>query len=373
MSRFDVCVIGLGAMGSAAAWHLARSGASVIGFDQYALGHDRGSSHGRTRIIRSIYSEGNLYDELVSAAYAGWADIEARSGQTFLRKTGGLDISVREGGIFEDALSAAMTSGKAFEVLEGVALEERFSAINLRGRGRAVFNADAGLLDSDEASAWMRADARAHGADLVDRTQVFGWQRSAGGFTVASEAGTYECRKLVVAAGAWMGRLVPALKPVLTPERQVIAWYPAKGPEFDSLPIFQLETDERERFYFFPPHKDQGLKVGLYNHRRERGYDVIEPRGVDAEDTALLARGIELCLPNVGSNPIGSAECRFTNAPEDRFIMGRSPEDADIILLSPCSGHGYKFAPVIGEVAASLALERETPVDISAFAVGRVV
>jgi len=157
--KVDIGIIGLGAMGSVAAWSLSLRGATVLGVDQHPLGHALGSSHGKTRIIRSVYSEGNIYDALVDEAYAGWDRLEREFGQAFLRKTGGLDISVRADGVFQEALAAAEASGKPFEVLEGQAIEQRFPALDLNGRGRAVYNADAGLLDSDAASAWMRSDA----------------------------------------------------------------------------------------------------------------------------------------------------------------------------------------------------------------------
>lgn len=371
--KVDVGIIGLGAMGSAAAWALSLRGASVLGLDQYQLGHTLGSSHGRTRIIRSVYSEGNVYDELVKQAYAGWARIEREYGQAFFRKTGGLDISVREDGIFQDALAAAESSGKGFEVLEGLAIEQRFPAMDLKGRGRAVYNADAGLLDSDAATAWMREESIGCGADLRGEVSVSGWQRVADGFRFRVGHQDVACRKLIIAAGAWCGELLPALKPVLVPERQVIAWYRADGPSYERLPIFQLETDSADRFYVFPPHRGQGLKAGLYNHRRERGLQHIAPRGVDSEDLDLLAAGLSECLPGMDQTPVETAECRFTLAPGDRFVMGGMPDDKDLILLSPCSGHGYKFVPAIGEIAADLALEQHASVDLAPFAVERVV
>ena len=371
--KVDVGIIGLGAMGSAAAWSLSLRGASVLGVDQYQLGHALGSSHGKTRIIRSVYSEGNVYDELVSAAYAGWAHIEREFGQAFFRKTGGLDISVRETGIFEEALAAASASGRDFEVLEGLAIEQRFPALDLRGRGRAVYNADAGLLDSDDASAWMRQEAARLGAELRGETPVSGWRRISGGFSFNAGGQEITCRKLIIAAGAWCSELLPALEPVLVPERQVIAWYRAEGPAYDRLPIFQLETDTAGRFYVFPPHRGQGLKAGLYNHRRERGAEHVAPRGVDAEDLALLASGLSDCLPGVDQTPLEAAECRFTLAPGDRFIMGTMPDDGDLVVLSPCSGHGYKFVPAIGEIAADLAMEKRPAVDLAPFSVERVL
>ncbi len=371
--KVDIGIIGLGAMGSAAAWSLSLRGATVLGVDQHPLGHALGSSHGKTRIIRSVYSEGNIYDALVEEAYAGWDRLEREFGQAFFRKTGGLDISVREDGIFQDALAAAEASGKEYEVLEGLAIEQRFPALELNGRARAVYNADAGLLDSDDATAWMRVEAGRLGADLRGETPVSGWQRVAGGFRLVTGDEETTCRKLIIAAGAWCGELVPALRPVLVPERQVIAWYRADGPAYERLPIFQLETDTAERFYVFPPHRDQGLKAGLYNHRRERGAGHIAPRGVDAEDLSLLAAGLSDCLPGLDQTPLEAAECRFTLAPGDRFIMGCMPDDNDLVVLSPCSGHGYKFVPAIGEIAADLVLERTPTVDLSPFSVERVL
>lgn len=371
--KVDIGIIGLGAMGSAAAWSLSLRGASVFGADQFPFGHMLGSSHGKTRIIRSVYSEGNVYDALVGEAYAGWARLEQEFGQPFYRKTGGMDVSVRDTGIFQDALAAADASGKPFEVLEGLAIEQRFPALDLNGRGRAVFNADAGLLDSDEATAWMREDAVRRGAVLCDDTPVSGWERVADGFIVKAGQQEIACRKLIIAAGAWCGALLPDLQSVLVPERQVIAWYPTEGASYDRLPIFQLETDTAERFYVFPPHRGQGLKAGLYNHRRERGMAHVAPRGVDEEDLSLLAAGLSDCLPGVDQTPLETAECRFTLAPGNRFIMGCMPQDGDLVVLSPCSGHGYKFVPAIGEIAADLALETAPAIDLAPFSVERVL
>ncbi|MBR9824569.1 MAG: N-methyl-L-tryptophan oxidase [Alphaproteobacteria bacterium] len=369
---FDVGIIGLGAMGSAAAWALSARGASVIGLEQFSLGHNRGSSHGRTRIIRRIYSEGSLYTGLIEAAYEGWAAIGRQAGRDFLDKTGGLDISLSQGGIFEDALAAAMQSGQPFEVLEGVDLETRFAMMDLGGRGRGVFNADAGLIDSDEATQWMRQRAVEQGARLLEETPVNGWSRTQRGFEIETDTARYPCRKLIIAAGAWVGELVPALAPVIIPERQVIGWYHA-DERFDDMPIFQLESEDRERFYVFPPHGGHGIKAGLYNHRRERGMEHVPPRGVDEADLALLERGLSLCLPDIRPEPVETMECRFTNAPGDRFVIGTMPQDNDLIILSPCSGHGYKFTPAIGEIAADLALEQETRVDIEPFSLQRVL
>lgn len=371
MIRFDVGIIGLGAMGTAAAYSLARQGVSVAGFEQFAAGHTLGSSHGETRIIRSVYFEGVLYDPLVRAAYAAWAQLEAAAGQTFFHRTGGLDISLKQDGVFEEALAAAMAAGQPFEVLEGLALEQRFPALDLGGAGRAVYAADSGLLDSDTATGWMRDTACQAGARLHFNCAVTGWARTTRGFRLETADGAVEVRKLIIAAGSWAGDILPQLAPILIPERQVVAWYDAPGPDHANLPIFQLETREAERFYGFPPHAGQGLKLGLYHHRRERGASHIAPRGVDEADLALLRAGLDLALPGVSRTPLRAVECRFTLAPEERFLIGHMPGDKDLVVLSPCSGHGYKFMPVIGEIAASLALEQTPDIDISAFSLER--
>ena len=373
MARYDVCVIGLGAMGSAAAWHLARRGASVVGLDQYAPGHDRGSSHGHTRIIRSVYFEGALYNDLVRAAYAAWSAIEEESGETFFHRCGGIDMSLRTDGVFEQALAAASASGYAYEVLEGHAIESRFPGFDFEGKARGVFAPDSGFLDSDDASNWMRSDAGRHGAVLKGGIEVFGWRRTQHGFAVETSDGDIEARKLILAAGAWTGHLLPELAAVQIPERQVLGWYPAPGADHAALPIFHIESMQGERYYGFPPHKGLGLKIGLYHHRNERGIDQIAARGIDDEDHRVLTAGLDLGLPGVDRTPQLLAECRFTMAPENRFIIGCWPDDPDVTVLAPCSGHGYKFAPVIGEIGACLALESETPVDIDAFSVSRVL
>jgi len=370
---YDVCIIGLGAMGSATSWSLARAGVSVLGLDQYPAAHEYGSSHGETRIIRSVYFEGDIYTPLVRAAYTAWKTIETEHNQTFFRQTGGLDLSLKQDGVFEAALIAAQNGGFEHDVIEGSAIEARFPALDLGGKARAVWAPDSGLLDSDQASAWMREEAIRLGATHKHNTAVNHWNKTRDGFTIHTDKGEHTAKKLVIAAGAWMGKLLPALNPILTPERQVLAWYEASGPEFDTMPIFQLETKEAERYYAFPPHKGAGLKFGLYHHRRERGAEHITPRGPDDEDQRVLQEGLDICLPGVSRTPQRTAECRFVLAPDDRFIIDTWPDDKDITVLSPCSGHGYKFAPAIGDIAADLALERKPSIDISAFSVGRVL
>jgi sarcosine oxidase len=371
--KYDVCVIGLGAMGTAATLELASRGISVVALDQFALGHDLGSSHGETRIIRSVYMEGNVYDPLLKAAYEGWHRFEKETGRKFLHLTGGLDISLVPDGAFEAALEAATAGGHDHEVLDGPELEQRFPIFDLKGKARAVYAPGSGLLNSDDATTAMRAAAQRHGADLRDNCPVTAWNRTGSDFEVQTVEGMIYAKKLIIAAGAWTENLLPGLKQVLIPERQVVGWYDVPDACNQNIPIFQIETVARERFYGFPPHNNEGLKLGLYHHRYQRGPKFIAPRGIDDEDECRLSEPARQYLSGVDPKPQRLMECRFTLAPDDRFIIGLWPDDPDITLLSPCSGHGYKFVPAIGEIAADLAMESEPRVDISPFAVERVM
>jgi sarcosine oxidase len=369
---YDVCVIGLGAMGTAATLELASRGASVVALDQFSLGHDRGSSHGETRIIRSVYMEGNIYDPLLKAAYEGWHRLEKEIGRKFLHLTGGLDISLVEDGAFEAALEAAMAGGHEHDVLDGPALEARFPLFDLKGKARAVYAPGSGLLDSDAATMAMRAAAQRQGAELRGDCQVMSWSRSGSDFEIETATGSIHAKKLIIAAGAWTEKLLPGLKHVLIPERQVVGWFDVQNPDSQSIPIFQIETEARERFYGFPPHKGQGLKLGLFHHRYQRGPDFIAPQGIDNEDERRLSKPAKHYLRGINPKPQRLMECRFTLAPDDRFLIGPWPDDPDITLLSPCSGHGYKFVPAIGEIAADLVMEKEPSIDIGPFSVERV-
>jgi sarcosine oxidase len=372
--HYDVCIIGLGAMGSATAWSLSTSGASVVGLDQFSLGHDKGSSHGETRIIRSVYFEGSVYTPLVRAAYAAWDRIHQQHGRQFLLITGGLDISLRQDSVYEAALTAARSGGFPHDVLDQADLARRFPMLDLPSNARAVWSPDSGLLDSDDATRWMRSEAIHNGADLRGETRVTGWSKTTAGYQIQTSTGPITARKLIIAAGAWAADLIPQLAPILTPERQVLCWYGQSDMSaYNDMPIFQYETEDSERYYAFPPHKGAGLKFGLYHHRRQRGSQYIKSSGVEPADKTALAEGLNQCLPGLSAHPQRYAECRFTLAPDDRFLIGLMPGDKDMVVLAPCSGHGYKFAPAIGDIATELALEKDVSVDVSGFALERVL
>ena len=367
---YDALVIGLGAMGSAAAWQLARRGASLLGLEQFAEGHAKGSSHGRTRVIRRIYSEGPVYMPLLSRAYALWDAMAAESGETFLVRTGGLDIAPENAPSLANAIGCAEAERIAHDVLDTDSLHARWPGIHLPDGYSAVYAPDSGQLRSDAANRWMRKAARAGGADLRFDTSVLGWRRTGDHIAVETASGTESAKRLVIAAGAWAGTLLPEIDPALIVERQVVGWFePSDETDLARLPVFQVEPPDGRRYYVLPPLDGSGTKIGLYGHRGERGPDMREGRAPDAEDEALLRAGLAEWLPDANGPVETLQECRFTRTADDRFIIGRWPEDEAVTLLSPCSGHGYKFAPAIGEAAAQLALGEAPEVDLSPFSV----
>lgn len=372
----DVIVIGLGAMGSAAALHLARAGADVLALDRFGPGHGRGSSHGATRVIRRVYAEGEIYMPLLGRAYALWAAMERDSGQTFLNACGGLDIGPEDGAMVRTALKTAEDHAIPHETLDAAAIMARFPALRIPKGMAGVFAPQSGQVFSGAANAWMRETAEAAGAELRWNEAVTGWRRSGKSLSVATARGETRCRKLVIAAGPWTGLLLPSLDPHLAVERQVTGWFappPRRARDFANMPVFQADPPGGERFYFLPPAGGMGVKAGLYGHLGERGTAMRRGRMPDEADAALLRRGLRKWLPGADGPPQKLQQCRFTRTADDRFIIGLWPDDPDVAVLSPCSGHGYKFAPAIGEAAAGLVLERDPAVDLAPFSVERVL
>lgn len=369
---YDAAVVGLGAMGSAALYSLAKRDLSVVGIEQYELGHELGSSHGHTRIIRSVYNEGGIYLPLVKYAYREWERIEAESGCTFFHRTGGLDISETNGGILESALKVAKASGFEHELLDGQEIEQRFPAFEFRKSVNAVYAPDSGVLESDNASSWMRDQAVKKGAVTKSNTVVTGWRLIGGGYELTTTTGVIKTRKIIISAGAWVTKLVPSLRAYLLPERQVVGWL---EPDIShtQLPVFVYETSSKGRYYCQPPIGEKGLKIGLLNHRGQRGEAYIQNIGVESEDEGLLNDGVQRCLKVAPRKFTNLSECRFTMSPDGHFFIDALAGNPDLILLSPCSGHGYKFSPAIGELAALMVSEQALPVDVGPFALNRAL
>jgi sarcosine oxidase len=356
---YDVIIVGIGGMGSAAAWQLARRGQKVLGLERYDIPHNMGSSHGVSRIIRLPYYEDPAYVPLLHRAMELWREAAAASGRELMVTTGSIDAGPEDDGLFQGALASARQHGLAHEVLTGAKVNARFPGYNLPATHRALFQPQGGLIASERAIVAHVEMAQALGATVHARETVARWEADprGEGVTVVTNKATYRANRLILTAGAWMGELAPQLAPVAVPERQVLAWLQPLRPEWfgpDRLPVFNLQVEEG-RYYGLPVYDVPGFKFGRYHHRGETGAPAGLLREPDAEDEALLRQFGERYFPAGSGATMALRACMFTNTPDEHFILDHHPSHAQVVLASPCSGHGYKFCSVIGEILADLA------------------
>jgi sarcosine oxidase len=372
--RFDAIVIGLGGMGSAAAYHLARRGQRVLGLEQFDLLHELGSSHGLTRIIRLAYHEHPSYVPLLRRAYELWHDLEANAGERLLVTTGSLEGGPEDGTTFRGALEAAELHDLPHEVLDAADMRRRYPAYaGFDASTRAVYQPDGGFLLAERTILAHVNGALAAGAELRFREPALRWEAVGDGVRVETERGTYEADRLVVAAGAWARSLVPSLDRLAVPERQVLAWLQPTAVELfeaDRFPVFLIDVEEGS-YYGFPIHDVPGFKFGRYHHLEEPMNPSDTDRSVRPDDEAVLRAFAERYFPDGAGPTVMLKGCIFTNSPDEHFLLDTLPDAPQVSLFAGESGHGYKFASVVGKILADLAVDGATRHDIGLFRLDR--
>lgn len=355
MSRtHDIIVIGVGAMGAAICHELAAAGRRVLGLEQYDIPNDQGSSHGLTRMYRFAYFESPAYVPLMRRALAKWRDLEAIAGEQLVFPTGSLDAGLEGLGLIEGSLAACRMHDLRHEVLTAGEVNSRFPAFNLPPAHRAVFQPDGGFLAAERATIAHAGLAERSGAEIHRGETVLGFEMPAGGVRVRSDRGSYEAGRLVVAAGPWIGDLVRQLQPIAVPERQVTAWLQPDDPaKFlpGAMPIAIVMVEEGP-YYFVPISGGPGVKAGLHHHRRQQSAITDLVRSVSGDDEAIIRSGVARFMPGANGPLLAIKTCVYTMSPDEHFIVDTLPGADDIIVVSACSGHGYKFAPVIAEIVA---------------------
>jgi sarcosine oxidase len=369
---FDRIVVGVGGMGSAAVYELARRGQRVLGLEQFSIPHELGSSAGSTRIFRFAYFEDPSYVPLMRLSFARWQALHRDFGETLLTTTGGLDIGLPSGRVVTGAKAACRTHGLVHDVLRAGEVARRYPAWRLPAAFEAVFQPDAGFLRADRGIVAHVTLARKLGADVHENERVRSWKAIGDRVEVETDRGRYEAGSLVLAAGAWTAKLLGRFKALAIPERQVVGWFKTHGPELapGKFPVFILDCPEMGNFYGFPNLADEGFKVGKFRHRRQAvDADSID-RHIAAEDIAVLtAFGRYLSSP-MGA-PVGFKTCMFVNSPDEHFILDVLPEHRQVVVAAGFSGHGYKFCAGIGEILADLSMRGETPHDTHLFRLSR--
>jgi sarcosine oxidase len=358
----DVIVLGLGGMGSAAAAALARRGLRVVGFEQYPLVHNRGSSHGHTRIIRTAYYEHPAYVPLVRRAFTLWHELEQRTGRHLLTPSPCLNVGAADSDVVTGVRAAATEHNLAVETLVGPELERLYPQFHVPADYVGVLEHAAGFLYVEKCVEAHLDDARDHGAELYAETPVRSWRAAGNGVVVEIDGGTVSAAKLVIAAGGWATRLLADIGVPLTVMRQVLQWFDP-GPrlaEFarDRFPIFLLDTPAGS-FYGLPAIDRRGVKVAQHYGAPElRSPDEIAWTPTPA-DTAPVNTFLREHLPTAGAHSHAEV-CLYTLTPDRHFVIDRHPAHPNVAVACGFSGHGFKFAPTVGEILADLTLQGTT-------------
>ena len=356
---FDVIVVGLGGMGAAAAAHAASRGLRVLGLEQFQPGHVQGSSHGRSRVIRLAYFEHPDYVPLLRRAYQLWRKLESDSGRRLLQMTGGLMIGAPDSEVVSGSLRSAREHGLDHELLDAAEIHRRFSPFTPRQEIVAFYEREAGSLFPEEANRAHLAMAAGHGADLQFDEPVEDWRvLASGAIEITTARARYQCGRLILAPGAWAASLFKIDRLPLEVEPQMLYWFePAAGAAAfapDRFPIYIWDLGGGVQFYGFPADDDRRVKVAFFR----------SPNTDEASMRASLAP----CLPALASGRIvDSVSCKYTLTPDHHFVIGLHPDHAQVVVASPCSGHGYKFASVIGEILSDLATDGATRHPIGLF------
>ena len=370
--RYDAAVLGLGGMGSAALYELAARGLRVLGLERFDVPHDRGSSHGITRIIRLAYFEHPSYVPLLRRSYERWRELERASGEQLLHITGSVDLGPGEGRVVSGSLRSCIDHELPHEVLGAADLERRFPALRVPRRWTGLYQPDGGFVLSERAIVHHVAAARERGAEVRLGEAVRSWDDRGGLVRIESDRGTYEAGALVVASGAWAAS-IPELRALLVPERQVMGWFRPGRPDLfspGSLPVVVGEFPEG-LYYSLPAFGVPGFKVGRFHHLGEATTADGLDRECRPEDEAVLRAALTRYFPEADGEALSLRVCMFTNTPDEHFIIDRLPASPNVVVAAGFSGHGFKFCGVVGEILADLVSRGGTAHDISLFRLGR--
>lgn len=372
---FDVAIIGLGAMGSAGAYSLAKRGASVVAFDTLAPPHTTGSTHGHTRIIREAYYEHPLYVPLVRRAYELWEELEHDANARLLVRTGGLMGGPARGRLFRGALASARTHGVAHEVLDAKALARRFPAYSPRSDWMGVYEQRAGMLFPEKCVEAQISLSRSRGVEVHLNEEVLSWTETKAGVRITTAGGTYEAGRLVVAAGAWLPGLSSSLgAPLpLEIERQLSHWFEPEEPTAPQYraaicPVALWEMPDGDVFATLPD-EGHGVKCGMHHAGAATSPHAVN-RSVSSGENAVARELLAQVMPGAAGRLLEARVCLYTNTPDRHFIIDWLQGER-VLIVSPCSGHGFKFASAIGEIVAQLVVDGGTWIDLAPFSLSR--
>ncbi len=362
MSNYDVIVVGTGGVGSGALFHLASRGVRVLGIDRFPGGHDRGSSHGQTRIIRQAYFEHPDYVPLLLRAYQLWRELEQLENTQLYFETGLLEIGPSDGVVVPGVLNSAALHGLDIERVGSSEAARRFPGFVVPDHFEAVFERRAGFLLVEQCVLAHLSAAQRAGAELAIGQEVVEWRANGSGVTVRTRDAQYHAARLVVTAGAWARDLLQDLGIPLRVVLKHLHWYASADACYEQsrgCPAFFYEVPDGF-FYGFPQIDALGVKVAEHTGGAVVADPLSPNRDVDPTDRRRVEQFLSAHLPRVTMNPTHHATCLYTMSPDEHFIVDQHPHDPRIIFAAGLSGHGFKFTGVLGEILADLALNNRT-------------
>jgi sarcosine oxidase len=385
LKHYDALIVGCGAHGSSISYHLAKKGFRALTLEKFSLNHPNGSSHGRTRIIRTTYAEGSAYVPLVRRAWKLWEELETESKTDLMQTTGGIEIGLPESHRVAGAVASAKAHSIPHKVLEQQEIKEMFPILQPAQGEIGIFEPGAGILFAEKCVEAHTKLAEQAGGEFHFNEPVKSWRLTPGQadnhVVIYTEKESYSADYLILAPGGWLSSLVPELRLPLSIERQVVFWFRPNdtGALFSAqkMPVFIWEKDSpietgTPRLFYGIGDIGDGFKVA-----QSHGGEIAERpeqvrRTITSVDEQNVKRFLEDAIPLANGQPIFSTTCFYTNTPDGHFLIDFHPRFKNVILACPCSGHGFKFSSIIGELVSEMTIEgRVRNLDISAFALSR--
>lgn len=362
MQVFDTIVAGVGGMGSAALYHLARRSRKVLGIERFDIAHDRGSSHGESRIIRRAYFEHPDYVPLLHRVYDLWAELETVSGKRLVERTGLALAGPPDGEVLSGVRRAAGRYQFGIESVRPEEMATRFPGLRVSDGMEVLYESDAGFLRVEECVRTHCEQAVACGAQLRTGRQVRSWSANDAGVTVITDDERFAARELVVCGGAWTSKLLTDLALPLEVRRKVVMWFATRTEDYRidrGCPVFGFETGGRF-LYGFPEITPGEIKIADHTGGRVFADPDQLDRQLHPEDEPPVRQFISTHLPGVSSDLRRSSICMYTMTPDEHFVIDRHPNHLNVFFAAGFSGHGFKFTPIVGSVLADLVIDGKT-------------
>lgn len=374
MNTYDVIVLGLGGMGSSVAYHLARRGKRVLGLERFTPAHDRGSSHGQTRVIRQCYFEHPSYVPLLLRAYDLWRELESEAGDELLLLPGGLMLGAEDSEVVSGSLKSAREYSLPHAMLDRGEIQRRFPAFELPQGTVGLLEPFAGLVRTEGAVLAHLRCAAARGALLQYEEPVQSWTSTSAGVSVTTTRGSYQADHLVITPGPWAPELLRDMHIPVNVERQVLLWFQPKGgiepfrPE--RFPIYIWHEAAHRQPYGFPAMDGEqgGVKIAFF---RKPETELCTPETIDRrvreDDIETMRASIRRFLPSLDGKFLRGTTCMYTVTPDLNFVIGEHPSHTNVLVACGFSGHGFKFCSVVGDVIADCVIEGRSRLDITLF------